>query len=52
MQWAFEEFIDRCLFDDLAGIHHGNTLSRSCYYTQVVRDQQHGHTKTLLQFVQ
>lgn len=39
----FEHVADRCILDQIAGIHHANLVTVLCDDTEFMRDENHGH---------
>jgi hypothetical protein len=44
-----KDTMDRALFHNLTGIHHGYSRSMMGNHTQIVRNEQHGHARVFLQ---
>ena len=40
------------MFDDLAGIHHGDAIGGFCHDAEIVRDENHRHPHLALQLLQ
>ena len=47
-----EDVVDSPLLDELAQVHHHHAIAQIAHDTQVVADEQEGHTESLLQIAQ
>ena len=47
-----EQQLDGRLFDDAAGIHHGDSIRHLCHHAEVMGDEEEREAETLLQISQ